>query len=190
MNFYMKRENVEQYKSMLDDYDPMPIINTLEKFIKPGDTILELGMGAGIDFDILSRKYSVIGTDNSPIFIEDYKREHPSADVRVVNATSIKIDERVDCVFSNKVLQHLTKNDFIESLSQQKKVLKDAGVVFMTLWYGEYREEIMFDGELRFSYYTEADIESIVKGKYEILSMERYSEMGECDSMVVVLRSL
>ncbi len=191
MNYFMKRENVNEYKSMLDDYDPMPMINRLEKYLKVGDSILEIGMGAGLDYDILSKKYSVVGTDNSPIFIEDYKAEHPNADVRILDATNITIPEKFDCIFSNKVLHHLTKDDFIASLSQQKAALKTGGIIFMTLWHGEEREELMFNGEIRFTYYMEETIKKIaVKEMLEILTIERYSEMDDCDSMVVVLKKV
>ncbi len=188
MNYFMKRENVEQYKSMIAEYDPMPIINKLESYLKEDDFILELGMGAGLDFEILSKKYSAVGTDNSPVFIDDYKRDHPEADVRILDASNITINEKFDCIFSNKVLQHLTKDNFVKSLSQQKNILHKNGIIFMTLWYGDYREELMFEGEIRFTYYTENDIKEIVKDTFEIVTIERYSEMEECDSMVVVLK--
>ncbi len=188
MKYFMKRENVEQYKSMIADYDPMPTINKLEKYLNEGDSILELGMGAGLDYFILSKKYQVLGTDSSPLFIEDYKREHPDANVMILDATDITIQKKFDCIFSNKVLQHLTKDNFVKSLSQQKNILHKNGVIFMTLWYGDYREELMFEGEIRFTYYTENDIKEIVKDTFEIVTIERYSEMEERDSMIIVLK--
>ncbi len=188
MNYFMKKENVEQYKSMIEDYNPMPVLDKLKGYLKNGDSILELGMGAGIDFKILSKDYSVIGTDNSPLFIDDYKMSYPDADVRVLDATSIVIENKFDCVYSNKVLQHLTKDMFVQSLKQQKNVLKNGGIVFMTLWYGEYREETMFDGDLLFTYYMEDDIREIVKDMFIVKVIERYTEMDDCDSLLVVLQ--
>ncbi len=189
MNYFMKKENVAQYKNMIEDYDPMPIIEKLGKYISNGDSVLELGMGTGVDFEFLSKNYTVTGSDNSPVFIEDYKKNHPNANVILLDARNITISEKFNCIFSNKVLQHLTREDFKVSLLEQKKVLKPDGIVFMTLWRGEYREELMFNDELRFTYYLESDIEDMVRDLYEIVSIERYEEMEKSDSMIVVLKN-
>ncbi len=189
MNYFMKKENVDQYKSMIEDYDPTPIIEKLAQYISNGESVLELGMGTGMDFELLSKNYTVTGSDNSPVFIEDYKKNHPNANVVLLDARNVTLSEKFNCIFSNKVLQHLTRDDFKLSLLEQKKSLKPNGIVFMTLWRGKYREELMFNDELRFTYYLESDIEDVVRDLYEIVSIEQYEEMEKSDSMIVVLKN-
>lgn len=184
----MKKENVEQYMEMVDSYEPTFIMSNLSKYLEKGSSLLELGMGPGKDLIILSRDYKVVGSDNSNIFINKFKEKNTGIETMVVDAVEMNLDRKFDCIYSNKVLQHLNKHDFIKSLENHKKYLNTNGIVFMTLWRGEHKEELMFDGELRFTYYLEKDVKEIVEKGYEILSLEAYTECDEDDSLLVVLQ--
>ncbi len=190
MDYFMKRENVEQYKKMIDGYDGIWLIRKLDKYLEKGKSILELGMGTGIDYELLSKKYNVLGTDNSPIFINDYIKNNPKGNVQILDATNINLNKLFDCVYSNKVLHHLTMEDFKKSLIEQHRVLDDKGKIFMTLWYGKYEEKIFLNGEMRFTLYEEQDIENIISDSFNIISMERYTELEEKDSLLVVLEKI
>lgn len=190
MKFFMKEENVNQYINMTKEYDPTAIVNKVKKYLPKGSTLLELGMGEGKDLELLSKDYKVLGSDNSEVFINKYKGKNIGIEVLQLDATIMNIERTFDCIYSNKVLHHLTKKDFIKSLELQKNNLNDKGIIFMTLWNGEYREEIMFDGEIRFTYYLENDIREIVKNDYDIVTIETYNEFEEHknDSLLVILR--
>ena len=188
MNYFMKQENVDTYKQMLVDYDSSWLTSILEDYLKPGSTLLEIGMGTGLDLDILSKKYKVTGSDNSPIFVDEYNFNHTHKAL-LIDATNIKIESKFDCIYSNKVLQHLTKEQFISSLHSQKSHLNHEGIIFLTLWYGVYEEQIMFDGQLRFIYYTEIDIIDIVKDHFNVVDIRKYTESDPMDSLLVVLKA-
>lgn len=173
----------------MQGYDNHYVIDCVKQYLPQGASILELGMGIGLDFQVLNQSYQVLGTDYSPLFIEDYKKNYPDANIRVMDARLIDIDQSFDCVFSNKVLQHLTKKELLLSLKQQKKILNGNGIIFMTLWYGDYWEEWMMDHSLLFTYYTEQDIIDMLSGLFHIESLSRYTEMEENDSLMVVLRN-
>lgn len=190
MKFFMKEENVNQYIEMTKEYDPTSIVNKVKKYLPKGSTLLELGMGEGRDLELLSKEYKVVGSDNSEVFINKYKEKNKGIEVLPIDATMMNTERIFDCIYSNKVLHHLTKKDFIKSLNLQKNNLNNKGILFMTLWNGEYREEIMFDGEIRFTYYLENDIREIVKNDYDIVTIETYNEFEEHenDSLLVILR--
>ena len=189
MNYFMDRENVNKYKEMLSDYDGRLLFDKLAEFVHDGDKVLELGMGAGLDLEKLNEKYDVIGSDNSPVFIQDFNAKNTGIKIIEIDAISIDIDQTFDCIFSNKVLQHLTREQFEQSLISQKKHLNEQGIIFTTLWYGKHEEELMFDGQLRFTYYTENDIIEIIGDDFEILTIERYCESEEFDSILAVLKN-
>lgn len=174
---------------MLKGYDGSWIMDKLNKYLTDGASVLELGMGAGLDLDLLSRKYTVLGTDNSPLFIEDYKVKNTGTEVRLLDAIVMDIDEKFDCIFSNKVLQHFTREDFITSLKNQNHHLNPNGILFMTLWEGEHREELMFDNQLRFTYYTKNDIKEISNNNFKVINIEHYTELENNDSLLVVLQT-
>ena len=190
MKFFMNEENVNKYIEMTKEYDPSWIVGKVRDYLTEGSTLLELGMGEGKDLDLLSKYYDVIGTDNSEIFIEKYKAKDTGIEVICMDAVEMNIDVKVDCIYSNKVLHHLTKDDFIKSLYNQFKILNDDGIIFMTLWRDEFKEETMHNGEIRFTYYLEDDIREIVKEKYEIVNIQVYTEFEEAedDSLLIVLK--
>ncbi len=190
MKFFMKEENVNQYIEMTREYDPTSIVNKVKKYLPKGSTLLELGMGEGRDLELLSKEYKVVGSDNSEVFVNKYKEKNKGIEVLPIDAIMMNTERTFDCIYSNKVLHHLTKKDFIKSLELQKNNLNNKGIIFMTLWNGEYREEIMFDGEIRFTYYLENDIREIVKNDYDIVTIETYNEFEEHenDSLLVILR--
>ena len=173
----------------MEDYDGSSVINKISDYLANGASILELGMGTGLDLDALSSKYNVLGTDDSPIFIQEYKNKNNGMDVRLLDAVAVDIDKKFDCIFSNKVLQHLTKDDFITSLKNQNHHLNPNGILFFTLWEGEYREELMFDNQLRFTYYTADDIRGICGMDFKIETIEPYTEAEHNDSLLVVLKT-
>lgn len=187
MNFYDKRENVNLYSDMMVDYDNSFIISQVERVLPLNSTLLELGMGTGIDLISLSKKYNVVGSDFSKLFLEDFKLKS-DIEVHLLDATVVNINITFDCIYSNKVLQHLSKEDFIISLKNQYNHLNKNGILFHTLWNGEYREE--FDMQLRCIYYNKATLEKIVPKELHIEEIIMYSEFEDNDSLILILRKL
>jgi hypothetical protein len=97
----------------------------------------------------------------------------------------METDRRFDCVFSNKVLHHLLREDLVRSIPRQAAVLNDGGMLAHGLWYGDKIEE---HGGLHFQYYEEPHIEEIFGELFDIVLMERYEEMEPGDSIFVVAR--
>jgi cyclopropane fatty-acyl-phospholipid synthase-like methyltransferase len=88
MDFYEDEETAEQYIEMAKGYDGRALIAQLDKVLQPGATVLELGMGPGVDLDILAQCYKATGTDTSSYFVARYKTANPDADVCVLDAVS------------------------------------------------------------------------------------------------------
>ncbi len=187
MDYFSNRKNVDLYSSMMEGYDNRFIIEEIQKKLPIGSTLLELGMGTGADLISLSEIYKVMGSDNSPLFVSDFKKKS-KLNVCVLDAVTVDIDQKFDCIFSNKVLQHLSKDDFSLSLKQQSKHLNENGILFFTLWHGKPREEFEFNGELRFVYYDEPSLQSLIPNELTIENIVHYAEFENNDSMLVVLR--
>ncbi len=187
MKYFKNRKNVDLYTKMMADYDNSFVINQVNKILPNGSSVLELGMGTGVDLISLSQTYNVVGSDNSIFFIEDFKSKS-DIEVTVLDAIDVGINRNFDCIYSNKVLQHLTKKDFIISLVNQFSHLKNNGIIFATLWAGKYKEEFEFDGELRFVYYNELILKEIIPKDLEIEKIISYSEYETNDSLILVIR--
>jgi cyclopropane fatty-acyl-phospholipid synthase-like methyltransferase len=59
MGYFDERKNVDAYIQMAEGYDGRELITILKKRLPAGSTVLELGMGPGIDLDLLAESYTV-----------------------------------------------------------------------------------------------------------------------------------
>ncbi len=186
MGFFDTEKGVEQYIKMAEGYDGAELIKILQKYLPENSTILELGMGPGKDTDILKNSYAVTGSDNSQIFLDKYKKNNPDADLLFLDATTLQTQQKFDCIYSNKVLHHLTREDLIKSLQRQKETLNPNGIMLHSFWKGSKTENI--EG-LIFTYYEMDDLKKMTESDFEILATETYTEMEKDDSIYVILRN-
>ena len=124
MGFFHQEKNVNEYIKMVDGYDGRELIEELQKHLPRGSSVLELGMGPGIDLTLLKKYYQVTGSDYSEVFIERYRKQHPEADLIVLNATTLKTDRKFKGLYSNKVLMHLTREELKQSIKRQVEILE------------------------------------------------------------------
>ncbi len=185
MGFYDSEDNVKTYLAMADGYDGADLIAVLERYLPKGASVLELGMGPGKDLDLLRASYTVTGSDTSRVFLDRYRKQHPDADLLLLDAVRMDTNRTFDGIYSNKVLHHLTRAELEASLQRQHAVLNDAGLLLHSFWSGTGEEEMH---GLRFAYYTEATLREILGEGFDVLALERYQEMGEGDSLYVLLR--
>ena len=185
MGFFDTEEGVQEYLEMAKGHDGRELVEKLSDHLAPGSTVLELGMGPGIDLELLAKRYEVTGSDNSNLFVEIYRKVNPEADLLLLDAVTLETERRFDCIYSNKVLQHLERVDLERSVPRQAEVLEDYGLLAHSLWYGNKVED---HGGLHFQFYEESDLEEIFGGLFDVVFMERYEEMEPGDSIFVVLR--
>lgn len=184
MNYYDDKNNVKEYVSMMKNYDNGYIISHLENFLDEKFKILELGSGPGKDYKSLYKKYNIFGSDNSNYFVEILKEKFGEEKILKLNAIDIKIDVKMDLIYSNKVLQHIEKENLEESFKRQSEVLKTKGISFHTFWLGHGEEN--YDG-LIFNYYTKESLEKFYRKYFEVIKYEEYQEERENDSFYIVL---
>lgn len=186
MEFYNTEKGVADYIKMADGYDGKELIAELRPHLKPGATVLELGMGPGKDLDLLAEHYTVTGSDFSNIFLDKYRARNPAADLLLLDAVSIDTDRRFDAIYTNKVLHHFSDTDLKQSVARQAQVLSDGGLVLHSFWYGDRFEEI---AGMTFFYRDEAFLQPLFSADFEIEAMVRYTEMEGDDSIYVIARS-
>ena len=186
MGFFDTEEGVSEYLEMAKGHDGRELIEKLSDYLPADSTILELGMGPGNDLEILSKRYEVTGSDNSNLFIERYRKANPEADLMLLDAVTLETDRRFDCLFSNKVLQHLQRADLEISIPRQAELLEDGGLLAHAFWYGDKIEE---HGGLHFQYYQESDLQEIFGEHFDVALLERYEELDAGDSIFAILKN-
>jgi cyclopropane fatty-acyl-phospholipid synthase-like methyltransferase len=186
MSYFDERIRAEEYIEMAEGYDGRELIETLKTYLPTGASLLELGMGPGTDMDMLSQTYRVTGSDRAQAFLDIYREKRKDADLLLLDAVTIDTGRKFDGIYSNKVLIHLSVDELRRSFRRQEAVLNPQGILFHSFWYGDKEE--FFHG-LRFRYYTEEMLLHIVESRFEVLAMERFTEMEEDDSIYLVLKA-
>jgi cyclopropane fatty-acyl-phospholipid synthase-like methyltransferase len=169
MSHFDRGDRAQEYIRMSEGYDGSELIKVLKKHLPSGSSVLELGMGPGKDLDILRESYRVTGSDNSHKFLDIYREKNKHVDLLFLDAVTLHTDRRFDCIYSNKVLIHLSGEQLKLSFDRQRKILHPGGLLLHSFWYGESEE--FFNG-LRFNYLTEDVLLKIVEPSYEVLEIK------------------
>jgi len=186
MGYFDKIENVQEYMKMAEGFDGRELIEILKMHFNKDNSVLEIGIGPGKDLDILNESFKATGSDNSNVFLDLYREKNPDSDLILLDAITLKTKRKFDCLYSNKVLHHLTKEELQQSFQRQKNIISDGGILFHTFWYGDKEEE--FNG-LRFVYYNEDTIQRVIGNSFEIIEFARYTEMEKDDSFYIILKN-
>lgn len=186
MGFYDKQENIDKYSKFIPNHDGAELVDVLGKYLEKDSTVLELGMGPGKDFDLLAQDYETTGSDGSSVFLNKYRQKHSQADLLHLDARTLDTERTFDCIYSNKVLIHLTREELRQSLARQHEILNNNGLVLHSFWYGD-KDEVYDD--LRITFYTEGQLLDLMKDSYEVLEINRHAKMTEGDSVYVLARA-
>ena len=185
MMYFDDAKNIAEYIKMADGNDGREFIPILRAHLENDATVLELGMGPGKDLKLLSKYFRVTGSDQSQLFIDHVRAAHPNTDLLWLDASTLETERKFDCIYSNKVLHHLTKSQLEESFQNQAKILNPGGMCFHTFWYGDSEEE--YSG-LRFVYYTPENLLKLLGDEFEAIELNMYTEIEAGDSFYILLR--
>jgi len=186
MEFYNDPIKIDEYEKMCNDYDGTELYKILSNHLKENSTLLELGCGPGNGITNLQKHYSVTGSDLSDEFIKRCKKKFNDLFFIKLDAISIKSDKTYDCIFSNKVLHHLTKEELEKSFKRQQKVIKSNGIFAHTFWIGD--KEFTMEGML-FVYHNREKLLSIISHYFTILERYDYKEFEDGDSIFIVAQN-
>lgn len=191
MSLYDDPEGVKTYIRMCEEYDGSQLYQALRKHLPDNSTLLELGSGPGLDIEYLKQHYSVTGSDLSDEFLKVCKQKNPEILFIKLDALNLEStlgkDQKFDCIYSNKVLHHLTEEELQQSLKQQVKLLAPNGLIAHSFWLGEENQQI---SGMLFTYYKKDDLLDVISEQFEILSTLSYAEFEEDDSLFVIAKMI
>lgn len=177
------KEMVANYCKMMEEYDNNYILNIFCEKIPKHATVLELGFGTGSDYLYLKDFYQITASDYSQEFINVFKQSHNDK-ILTLDATTIKVEEGYDCIYSSKVLNSLEEDQIIQSLKRQYEVLNPGGYIFHTLWYGDKKEDD--------SLIDKQTLIRILELDYEFVEFNYYKEAefidSQYDSIIIIGR--
>ena len=181
--YYKTQESVQEYIQLAQDVSGIELIKKLEKVLPRNSSLLEIGSGPGTDWKLLDEEYQVIGSDFSKEFLKHLKADNPLGSFLELDAISLKTTLKFDGIYSNKVLQHLTDSELIQSIQRQAELLNPQGIICHSFWKGEGTE--VFKG-LFVNYHDENDLIKYFGDSFEILSINTYQEFDVEDSILII----
>jgi ubiquinone/menaquinone biosynthesis C-methylase UbiE len=132
-----------------------------QRFVKPGDTVLELGCGYG-DFINHIQCATRIAADRWP-GIAEYLNPGVRAEVGEITSLSGIASDSVDFIFASNVFEHLTKPEMAACMNEVKRVLRPGGTLNIVqpnyrLCYAEY-----FDDYTHVSIYSDRSLSDFLR---------------------------
>lgn len=187
MDFYNNPDKVDEYEKMCEEYDGTELYNLLSKHLQNDSTILELGCGPGFDIHYFKDNYRVTGSDLSDEFLSRCIKRFPGLDFLKLNAISLETNKMFDCVFSNKVLHHLTTEELEKSLRRQKEIINESGLFAHTFWIGD--KEFEMEG-LLFLFHNKQKLIHLISKYFNVIEAYEYKELEEGDSLFVIAENI
>lgn len=186
MEFYNDPLKVDEYEKMCDGYDGIELYGILDNHLTQNTTLLELGSGPGNDINYLHRKYNVTGSDLSDEFLVRCRKRFPNVPFLKLDAVTIDTDKVFGCVFSNKVLHHLTPEKLEKSFIRQQNVITLNGIFAHTFWLGG--KEFVMEGML-FVFHNREQLVDMVAKYFTIIETYDYKEFEEGDSIFILAQN-
>jgi trans-aconitate methyltransferase len=184
-NYYENAANVENYSKFTPAHDGALLVDVLSAHLPAQATVLELGMGPGKDYKLLSQRFKVTGSDFSNAFLDRYRSQDPAAELMQLDARTLDTAQCFDAIFSNKALIHLSGEELQQSFARQHEVLNDGGLIMHSFWNGEGQKEF---GGLTLVYHNARELTAMLEDSFDIIAMEEHAKMAEGDSLYVVAR--
>ena len=129
-------ETSETYKTLLDAHDEAYLRHYVElvtRYAPPRSKILDLGCGNGISARLLNQSdFDVIGTDISPLFLEDARTwENPRLRYQVCDVMELPFEnDSFNVICSNELVEHLP--DVETALTEMMRVVCKGGRIVIS----------------------------------------------------------
>jgi len=187
MGYFDADECVDEFIKMAEGYDGRELIEILRSDVPSGSSVFDFGMGPGKDLALLQPYFQATGSDRSAVFVDRVRALESSADALVLDAVDMDTERRFDAIYSNKVMQHSSRQDAARSLAAQHRILNAGATALHSLWFGDKLEE---HHDLLFRQHTAEGFSKLLYEQFEVLGSEPYAEMAADDSLCVVLRRI
>jgi len=150
----------------------------------PGKKILDVGSGSGRDSKHFKDEgLDVTGIDISDGLLEEAKKRAPDVEFKKMDMLSMDFEEKTfDGIWVAATLSDIEKKDAKKFLEDCKKILKDRGVVYISVKEGEgqkvEKKEYLGNEERFYSYYTKKELIDLLESVgFKILKSRKSDDL-------------
>ena len=136
MNYYNK--HASEYINNTKDVDMKEYYEVFESYLKANSKILDVGFGSGRESLYFKNKgYIVYSIDPIKEFCE-YGKSIGLDNVIQMSIEDINYNNEFDGIWACASLLHLKSNKLVEVFNKCNKALKDNGIMFISIKYGDF----------------------------------------------------
>lgn len=161
-------ETAHDYETLVKSFEILPQLEIFAEMIDSGGTILDLGCGPGQHSKYFcDLGFKVTGIDLSEKMISLAKSKYRTIDFQVMDIENLEFkNNRFDGIWASASLLHIEKSKFTKVLFNLKDILKDNGILYISLKIG-FGERMIHDDRYYsvlkfFSFFQFAEIEDIL----------------------------
>lgn len=162
-DYYKTHSNIHRLKNLL---------NFFIKNIK-GKKVLDVGCGPGRDAKyFFEHGLKVVGIDLASNFIKIASSNVPKAKFIQMDMRHLNFPDNIfDGIWAHASFSHIPKKDALKALHGFKRVLKDNGILYISIKIGRGEK---FDGGRFFALYSEDEFKSLLRARnFKILKTSR-----------------
>jgi cyclopropane fatty-acyl-phospholipid synthase-like methyltransferase len=152
----------KHYKQFIEstlDLDMSELYEKFEKYLNPGDKVLDIGCGPGRDLKYFSLKYKSTGIEPSEQ-LAYYASNYTQTRVEKTTINDFETDDKFNGVWACSSLLHLKLEELPGILCKISSLMTDNGAFYCSFKYGQ------FQGDRNGRYFTdlkENDMKVLVK---------------------------
>ncbi len=169
-------QTVEEYSKNVEGLHPAKEAEKFLSYLGKKKLILDMGCGSGRDAKIFAEKcMDVIGVDFSEKMIAAAGERAEKAQFYVMDIRKLGFeDNHFDGIWANAVFLHLPKKDVLKGLQEAYRVLKEGGIIYLSVKEGQ-GEGLIADKRYRgakkfWSFFRKEEIEDLAnKASFHIV---------------------
>lgn len=176
-------ENAAEYFDNTIDLDMQMYLDRFLEFLPEGGSVLDLGCGSGRDSAyFMSMGYDVTALDGSEEMCS-LAGVHIGKDILHMTFEEMDFEEVFDGVWANASLLHVPRKDMDGILNKVIRSLKQDGVLYMTLRYGDFEG---VQDKRYFTYYRTKNLKELLAQfpELELIEIKKYNDIREAKDLV------
>jgi SAM-dependent methyltransferase len=146
---------------------------TVAQYLQKGDSILDIGCGAGAYLAAFTANYKAVGIDLSEDMISVAKQHLPDAEWILSDFMNYKFDRKFKFIYSVSVLEFIPPSALVPFLKKVYDLLEPGGMLYLNYPHALSKKVLLYPDLYYIEYAPREVEESLLRQPFEILKHEQ-----------------